>query len=176
MILNTPRATRLSDKQNHNLKNPRLNLPPVELRLNEEEGILKVFDPLRRKYVALTPEEFVRQHFTAYLQNSLHYPASLMANEIGLDFNGMKKRCDTVIFNSDGSPLVIVEYKAPDVNISQATFDQIARYNMTLKARYLIVSNGINHYCCVIDYKNSSYHFIPAIPDYREMKNGICEN
>ncbi len=158
------------------VKYPKLNLPPIELRLNEEEGILKVFDPLRKKFVALTPEEYVRQHFTDWMQKTYHYPASLMANEIGIDVNGMKKRCDTVVFNPDGSPLVIVEYKAPDIKISQTTFDQIVRYNMALKASYLIVSNGINHYCCVIDYKNNTYNFIPTVPDYQILKMGFSDN
>lgn len=154
----------------------KLNIPPTPMQFKEVDGILKVYDPLRLKYVAFTPEEYVRQQFTAWMKNELHYPASIMANEIGVDINGMKKRCDTVIFNPDGSPLVIVEYKAPDVRISQDTFDQIVRYNMTLRARYLIVSNGLNHYCCVIDYASGSYNFIPAIPDYREMKNPFSDN
>ena len=161
------------DKNNKFLN---LNLPPVELRTRVEDDILKVFDPLREKYVALTPEEYVRQHFTAWLSNHLHYPPSLMANEIGIEVNGMKKRCDTVIFNSNGSPLIIVEYKAPEVPVTQAVFDQIVRYNLALKAKYLIVSNGLNHYCCVIDYKTNSYNFIPSIPDFREVKGSICEN
>ncbi|MBD5271917.1 MAG: type I restriction enzyme HsdR N-terminal domain-containing protein [Bacteroides sp.] len=159
-----------------NKKYPALNLPPVELRTKEDDGLLKVFDPLREKYVALTPEEYVRQHFTSWLRNNLHFPASLMANEIGIDLNGMKKRCDTVVFNPDGSPLIIVEYKAPEVQITQNVFDQIVRYNMTLKAKYLIVSNGLNHYCCVINYRTGSYNFIPAIPDYNDLRNAYSEN
>ncbi|MDE7412981.1 MAG: type I restriction enzyme HsdR N-terminal domain-containing protein [Muribaculaceae bacterium] len=157
-------------------KYPPLNLPYPELKVRKDEDMIKVFDSLRGKYVALTPEEYVRQHFTAWLRNSLHYPASLMANEIGIEVNGMKKRCDTVVFSSDSSPLVIIEYKAPDVVISQSVFDQIVRYNMALKARYLIVSNGLNHYCCVIDYNTKSYNFIPAIPDYREITKTYSEN
>lgn len=153
-----------------------LNLPPVNLRIREEDGITKVFDPLREKYVSFTPEENVRQHFTSWLRSSLHYPASLMANEIGIEVNGMKKRCDTVIFNRDGSPLMIVEYKAPEVAITQNVFDQIVRYNMSLKARYLVVSNGLNHYCCVINYINGTYNFIPAIPDYRDIASGFSQN
>lgn len=150
---------------------PRLNLPSIPLRLKDEEGIVKVFDPLRDKYVALTPEEFVRQHFTAWLRDSRHYPASLMANEIGIEVNGTRKRCDTVVFGNDGKPMVIVEYKAPDVTVNQAVFDQIVRYNMTLHADYLVVSNGINHYCCVMDYENGTYHFIPEIPDYLSLNS-----
>lgn len=150
---------------------PRLNLPSIPLRLKDEEGIVKVFDPLRDKYVALTPEEFVRQHFTAWLRDGRHYPASLMANEIGIEVNGTRKRCDTVVFGNDGKPMVIVEYKAPDITVNQAVFDQIVRYNMTLHADYLVVSNGINHYCCVMDYENGTYHFIPEIPDYLSLNS-----
>ena len=118
---------------------PRLNLPPVPLRLKDEDGIVKVFDPLRDKYVALTPEEFVRQHFTAWMRDARHYPASLMANEIGIEVNGTRKRCDTVVFGKDGKPMVIVEYKAPDITVNQAVFDQIVRYNMTLQDRKSVV-------------------------------------
>ncbi len=154
---------------------PRLNLPAVPLRLREEDGTIKTFDPLRDKYVTLTPEEFVRQHFTAWLRDAKHYPASLMANEIGIDVNGTRKRCDTVIFGKDGKPVVIVEYKAPDVAVNQAVFDQIVRYNLALHADYLVVSNGINHYCCVIDYNSGTYHFIPEIPDYTSLNNSKSE-
>ncbi len=148
---------------------PPLNLPPVNLKIISEDGVRKVFDPLRSKYVVLTPEEYVRQNFSSWLRNELHYPASLMANEIGIEVNGTKKRCDTVIFGRDGQPMIIVEYKAPEVNITQRVFDQIVRYNMALRARYLVVSNGVNHYCCSIDYNTGKYNFIPRIPDYREL-------
>ena len=154
---------------------PRLNLPAVPRRLREEDGTIKTLDPLRDKYVTLTPEEFVRQHFTAWLRDAKHYPASLMANEIGIDVNGTRKRCDTVIFGKDGRPVVIVEYKAPDVAVNQAVFDQIVRYNVALHADYLVVSNGINHYCCVIDYNSGTYHFIPEIPDYTSLNKSRSE-
>lgn len=147
-----------------------LNLPPAELKLSRGNGVVKVFDPLRKKHVVLTPEEYVRQNFISWMIHGLHYPPSLMANEIGIELNGTRKRCDTVVFNPDGSPLMIVEYKAPDVIITQAVFDQIARYNMALRARYLTVSNGMNHYCCVMDYDRAAYNFIPNIPDYCESK------
>lgn len=125
---------------------------------------LKVFDPLRRKYVALTPEEYVRQHFTAWMTDSLGYPASLMNNEVSLKLNDTSRRCDTVVFRSDGTPAVIIEYKAPTVAITQNVFDQIARYNMVLQSRYLIVSNGLRHFCCEMDYENDTYRFLPQIP------------
>lgn len=156
--------------------NINLNLPPYDMHVMRGDDVLKVFDSLRKKYVVLTPEENVRQHFVNWLTNHLHYPASLMANEIGIELNGTKRRCDTVVFGSDGLPMMIVEYKAPSVNITQKVFDQIVRYNMVLHARYLIVSNGIRHYCCVIDYAGNTYHFIPEIPDYKQLKNPFSQN
>lgn len=153
-----------------------LNLPPVPLRVREEDGNTKAFDPLRKKWVVLTPEEWVRQHFTSWLQTAYHYPASLMANEVGINVNGMRKRCDTVVFRRDGTPLLIIEYKAPEVNVTQAVFDQIVRYNMRLHADYLIVSNGMSHYCCKIDYAANTYHFIPQIPDYHLLAFPVAEN
>ena len=155
---------------------PPLNLPPVNLRLKREGELIKVYDSLRCKYVTLTPEEYVRQHFVHYLNTSLHYPLSIMANEVGVELNGTKKRCDTVIFNLEGKPDVIVEYKAPGVQITQDVFDQIVRYNMILRARYLIVSNGMNHYCCRIDYNKNNYYFIKSIPDYSEVINPSLPN
>ncbi len=155
---------------------PELNLPQAQLRLREEGDTVKVFDPLRQKWVVLTPEEWVRQHFTAWLASAYHYPATLTSNEIGIEVNGTRKRCDTVVFRREGTPLLIVEYKAPDIRITQDVFDQIVRYNMQLHAEYLIVSNGLNHYCCKIDYAANSYHFIPQIPDYLDLTAPGSEN
>jgi len=149
---------------------PELRLPAVHLRtMTDEEGTLKVFDPLRQKYVVLTPEEYVRQHFVSWLHEAHNYPIGVIANEVGIMVNGRKRRCDTVVFGRDGNPLVIVEYKQPEVSITQEVFDQIVRYNMALHASYLIVSNGMNHYCCKIDYINDTYHFIPVIPKYDDI-------
>lgn len=145
---------------------PPLNLPSVELHLRMENKILKVFDPFRQKYVALTPEEYVRQHFTAWMTEYLGYPASHIGNEVSLSLNNRRRRCDTVVFRSDGSPVVIVEYKAPTVAITQSVFDQIARYNMVLHSRFLIVSNGLRHFCCEMDYEHDSYAFLPQIPKW----------
>lgn len=155
---------------------PALNLPKADLRIEADNGTLKVFDRLRKKYVALTPEEYVRQHFTSWLSNGLHYPEPLMANEASITLNDTRRRCDTVVFNPDGTPMMIVEYKAPTVRITQDVFDQIVRYNMVLRARYLVVSNGINHYCCRIDYEGDTYHFIPKVPDYHDLRWGTNEN
>lgn len=150
---------------------PRLNLPPVKLNIRcDEEGRLKVFDSLRRKFVALTPEEYVRQHFTDYLVSALHYPGGLMANEVSITLNGLHRRCDTLVSDRSGRPWMIVEYKAPDVNITQDVFDQAARYNLVTGARYLVVSNGMRHYCCRMDVSDGKYHFIPGIPDWREAE------
>lgn len=146
-----------------------LNLPQHNFRIQRTSTGDKIFDRLRNRFVALTPEEWVRQHFTAYLINHKGYPASLMANEVSLKLNGTARRSDTVVFDRSGNPLVIIEYKASTVEISQKTFDQIVRYNMVLHARYLIVSNGINHYCCRIDYGNHSYAYLPEIPDYGNL-------
>ena len=119
--------------------------------------------------MALTPEEWVRQNFVRFLIEDREFPPALMNNEISLSQNGIKRRCDTLVADHQGTPLVIVEYKAPTIEISQKTFDQIVRYNMVLRARFLIVSNGITHYCCKIDYESNSYTFLKDIPFYGSL-------
>ena len=146
-----------------------LNLPPFDVKMQQRNGKNFIFDPLRRKYISLTPEEWVRQHFIHFLTNYKGYPKGLLANEIQLNLNGTKKRCDTVLFNKDLNARMIIEYKAPNIEITQAVFDQITRYNMVLKVEYLIVSNGIHHYCCHIDYSTMHYTFLPDIPTYSEL-------
>lgn len=146
------------------IEQPPLNLPPADLRFRMEGKILKVFDPLRKKYVALTPEEYVRQHFTAWMTGHLGYPGALMNNEVTLSLYDTSRRCDTVVFRNDGTPAMIIEYKAPTVSITQSVFDQIARYNIVLRSRFLIVSNGLRHFCCEMDYEKDTYRFIPHIP------------
>ncbi|MBQ4162006.1 MAG: type I restriction enzyme HsdR N-terminal domain-containing protein [Parabacteroides sp.] len=146
-----------------------LNLPPFDVKMQQRNGKNFIFDPLRRKYISLTPEEWVRQHFIHFLTNYKGYPKGLLANEIQLNLNGTKKRCDTVLFNKDLNARMIIEYKAPNIEITQAVFDQITRYNMVLKVEYLIVSNGIHHYCCHIDYSTMQYTFLPDIPTYSEL-------
>ena len=146
-----------------------LNLPSYPAKILKRNGKNVIFDPLRQKYVALTPEEWVRQHFVHLLTDFKGYPKGLLANEIQLDLNGTKKRCDTVLFNKDLSARMIVEYKAPNIEITQAVFDQITRYNLVLKVEYLIVSNGMRHYCCKIDYNTMKYTFLPEIPSYPDL-------
>ena len=153
-----------------NEKTPELNLPPAELKIKKENGKEYVFDRLRKLYVRLTPEEFVRQHFVSFLITYKNYPQSRMANEIGIELGNVKKRCDTVLYDEYLHPLMIIEYKAPSITINQNTFDQITRYNMRLNVPWLIVSNGIQHYCCCVDYKTGKYSFFKEIPKYSELK------
>lgn len=146
-----------------------LNLPPFDVKVKKINDKLMVFDGLRRKYVSLTPEEWVRQHFVNYLITEKKFPPNLIANEMQINLNGLMKRCDTVVYNSHLTPLVIVEYKAPEVKITQQVFEQVVRYNIVLRVRYLIVSNGINHYCCLMDYENQTFSYLKFIPNFTEL-------
>lgn len=146
-----------------------LNLPPFDINIKKTGGKLSVFDPIRRRFVALTSEEWVRQHFVNFLLTQKGYPRTLIANEIQINLNGQKKRCDSVVYNRELTPTIIIEYKAPDVNITQTVFDQIVRYNIVLKVQYLIVSNGLNHYCCRMDYTTQTYEYLPEIPSYNDL-------
>jgi hypothetical protein len=144
-----------------------LNLPTFAAKIRKNGHGMEILDPLRKKYVALTPEEWVRQHFVNYLVTEKNYPASLIANEAGIKLNSLTRRCDTVVYNNRLEPVMIIEYKEPNVAISQQVFDQIARYNIVLRVRYLVVSNGMRHYCCRMDYEKQSYEYLTEIPDYR---------
>jgi len=146
-----------------------LNLPPFDINVKKTNGKLTVFDKLRRKFIALTPEEWVRQHFINYLITEKGYSSSLIANEIQINLNNQKRRCDSVIYSRELSPLMIIEYKSPDVEITQDVFDQIVRYNIVLKVKYLIVSNGLRHYCCRMDYTTQSFEYLPDIPSYTDL-------
>lgn len=150
---------------------PPLHLPPAPLRLqNDAQGRRVVFDVLRRRYVVLSPEEWVRQHFVHHLLAHLGYPAGLLGNEVSIEVGGVSRRCDTVLFAREGmQPRLIVEYKAPQVPISEAVFHQIQSYNSVLRAEYLIVSNGLKHYCCRLDYEQQQLRFLPQIPSYDEL-------
>ena len=143
-----------------------LNLPGYEAKIREKEGKREIFDRLRRCYVALTPEEWVRQHFVNMLIEYKGYPATLTANEVSITLNGMMRRCDTVVYDKNLRPIAIVEYKAPTVKIDEKVFAQIARYNLVLKVNFLIVSNGLQHFCCKMDYEKNSYSFLREIPAY----------
>ena len=144
----------------------KLNLPIYSIKLKKDRNKTLVFDPIRKKYIVLTPEEWVRQNFIQFLIEEKNYPASLMAIEMGIDLLNTKKRCDIVLYNTKGLPHMIVECKAPSIKISQDTFDQIARYNMTLKTNLLVVTNGLHHFVCMMDYQNQRYHFLKEIPNH----------
>lgn len=147
-----------------------LNLPLAELKLVcNDSGRVEVYDRWRRRMVVLTPEEWVRQHFVNMMVASKGYPAGRIANEMSIKLNGMARRCDTVVFDDGRRPLMILEYKAPAVNITQAVFDQIARYAMALCPKYLVVSNGMCHYCCKINSNNGTYEFLTEFPDYSSI-------
>ena len=148
----------------------RLNLPSFEIKLSGTKEQPRIFDILRHRYVALTPEEWVRQHFTHFLVEHRHYPAALLGNEITVQLNGVARRCDSVLYSRDGGrPRMIVEYKAPEVPVTQAVFTQISAYNSVLRADYLVVSNGLAHYCCRMDYERQKAEFLPEIPLYEDL-------
>lgn len=146
-----------------------LNLPQAELHIGGTAQKPIVFDILRRRNVALTPEEWVRQNFIHYLINHKGYPQELLANEVALQVGDKALRADSVLYSRDLRPRMIVEYKAPTVTITQKTFDQITVYNMLLHVDYLIISNGLNHYCCKMDYDSKKYLFLEEIPDYQNI-------
>ena len=146
-----------------------LNLPIFQPKLKKTDGELYIFDQIRKKYLILTPEEWVRQNFLNYLIYHKGYPLSLMENEAIIKLNNMTRRCDTVVYNNKLKPLVIVEYKRPDVTIDQQVFDQIVRYNIVLRVDYLIVSNGLEHFCCKMDYETQKYSFLSVVPEYGEL-------
>lgn len=146
-----------------------LNLPPFQPKIELREGKRFIFDVLRRQYVALTPEEWVRQHFVHLLIDHKGYPGALMANEVLLRLNTTKKRCDTVVYDRSLAPRMILEYKAPHVNITQDVFNQVGRYNLVLRVDYLVVSNGLKHYCCKMDYERQTCDFLPDIPHYTRL-------
>lgn len=146
-----------------------LNLPSYDAKIRKNGSSMEIYDSLRRKYVALTPEEWVRQHFVNWLISYKEYPTSLMANEAGIKLNSLTRRCDTVVYDQHLDPLMIIEYKESNISITQDVFDQVVRYNTVLKVPYIVVSNGVNHYCCKMNYEKQSYDFLTDIPNYREL-------
>jgi type I site-specific restriction endonuclease len=146
-----------------------LNLPLFTFQTLRKEGKSYIFDTTRRKWVRLTPEEWVRQNFVQYLAVEKHFPVSLMALERSLRFNQQTFRADVVVFSTSGNPLLVVECKAPEVKITQKVFDQIVRYNFEFQVDFMIVTNGLNHFCCKIDKSNQTYEFLKEIPEYHEI-------
>jgi len=146
-----------------------LNLPAYPLKLRRDEHHLLIFDELRKKHLVLTPEEWVRQHWIQHLIQEKKVPRTLIQLEGGLTLNSLQKRTDIVVFNKQGQRILIAELKAPAVKITQAVFEQIARYNMVHRVPYLLVSNGLDHYYCQIDFDHSSFHFLPELPLFDEL-------
>lgn len=143
-----------------------LAFPPYEFRFKNTKNKPGVFDVIRKKFVVLTPEEWVRQHCVHFLNQNLNYPLGLINVEKQLEVSGLKKRYDVVVFHPDGRIRILVECKAPSVAITQDTFDQIARYNLSLKADFLMVTNGLQHFYCQLDYQKGQYNFLPELPVY----------
>ncbi|MAR39250.1 MAG: restriction endonuclease subunit R [Flavobacteriales bacterium] len=147
-------------------KLPILSLPIYKLKLKVVQQKTHIFDVVRKKYLLLTPEEWVRQNFIHYLNKEKKYPLGLMGIEKMVKYNSLKSRADIVLYNTDGNPNIIIECKAPEVKITQDTFYQIAKYNSKLKVQYLIVTNGMKHYCCSMDYDTNAVTFLEEIPVY----------
>ena len=145
---------------------PQLNLPIAVLKTKLVEGTTQVFDQVRKKYLVLTPEEWVRQHFIHYLNQEKNYPLGLMGVEQMIKYNGMQTRADIILYTTDGKPNMIVECKAPNVKITQDAFNQIAKYNFKLQVPFLVVTNGIQHFCCQMDYEANEIKFLEEIPNY----------
>jgi hypothetical protein len=143
-----------------------LNLPTHPFKFKEQNNLITIFDEVRKKYVVLTPEEWVRQNFIQFLIKNKKYPISLIAVEIGLKYNQLQKRADVLIYNKSGTPYLMIECKAPEVKISQDTFHQIATYNMAFKVNYLVVTNGMDHFCCKMNYTENTYQFVQMVPDF----------
>ena len=148
-----------------------LNLPSYEVRtrLNPKTSLQEIWDTQRRRWVKLTPEEWVRQHFVHFLVEYLHYPSGRIGNEIAIKVGKLERRCDSVVFGDSGEPLLIVEYKAPTVTLSQEAFNQIGRYNIALQVDWLLVSNGLQHYCCHLNREAGRWEFLQGIPSYPEL-------
>ena len=150
----------------------KLNLPQYDYNIKTDGQNTYIFDIIRKKYLVLTPEEWVRQNFVHYLVEHLHYPTSLMMTENGLKLFNTQKRSDIVVYDRNGNPLAVVECKAADVKITQETFNQVARYNIKFKAPVIMVTNGLQHYCARFDAETSKYTFLKEIPLYGDISGG----
>ena len=143
---------------------PKLNLPNIEFKTKLVDGNIQVFDIVRKKYFKLTAEEWVRQHFIHYLNLDRNYPLGLMGIEKVIKYNGLRTRADIVLYDNHGSAYMLVECKAPNINITKDTFDQVAKYNFNLKVKYLVVTNGLKHFCCEMNYIEKKISFLNQIP------------
>jgi hypothetical protein len=155
--------------QKYKTKLKQLNLPEYSFKITGEEGKEMILDPLRRKYVKLTPEEWVRQNFIQYLISEGKYPAGLISVEVYFRINKLKRRLDVLVHNRLGEPVLMVECKRPDVEIDDKVFDQIVTYDMKYKVPYIVVTNGMHHYACKIDFKEMKYEYLLVIPLYEDL-------
>lgn len=146
-----------------------LNLPNHPFKITQRDDVIFIFDEIRKKHLVLTPEEWVRQHFIQYLIHEKKFPSTLLKIEGGLSLNQTKKRSDILVYNSLGEKIMVIECKAPSVALTQATFDQAARYNSVYKARWLVVTNGLNHYYAKIDHTNEKFSYVAELPNYKDL-------
>jgi hypothetical protein len=146
-----------------------LNLPEYSFKITGKEGSEMILDPVRRKYVKLTPEEWVRQNFIQYLINEGKYPAGLLGIEVLFRFNKLKRRTDILVHKRSGEPVMIVECKSPDVKIDEKVFEQIVSYDMKYKVPYIVVTNGMHHYACKVDFQEMKYDYLLVIPLYEDL-------
>lgn len=148
----------------------KLNFPEYEFRINKSiDNKLVIFDPIRKKEVLLTPEEWVRQHIIRFLTDERHFPPSLISVEAGLKVNRLSRRYDLLVYNKEGNPIVLVECKSTTIPINQKTFDQVAAYNLTVKAQYLLISNGITHFFAGFDFRLKKFNFLADIPNFENL-------
>ena len=148
---------------------PQLNLPFAALKTKSVEGTIQVFGQVRKKYFVLTPEEWVRQNLLRHLIEDLGYPAGRTAVETEISRKGAQQRADIVVHSRAGSPVLVAECKSPDLKIGQAVFDQVSKYNAALEAEYLLVTNGLTHFCYQVDRESHSYSFLDSLPHYEEI-------
>lgn len=146
-----------------------LNLPSYSCKTRVKESVLQIFDPIRKKYVQLTPEEWVRQHFVNYLLEHCSVPAGLLGVEVALKLNAVNHRADIVVYSKQGNPIALVECKAPEVELNASVIEQVGRYNIHFKAKYLFITNGLKHYSVLVDWESKQFKPISAIPSYNEM-------
>jgi hypothetical protein len=151
------------------LKLPQLNLPEYDFKIRFENGRHNIFDVIRNAFVALTPEEWVRQNVVAHLITALNYPSNRISNETLIEYNNMKKRCDTIVYDTDFKPIMIAEYKSTNVALTQKVFNQVAVYNQKLLVPYLLVSNGLSHFFCKVNFEKKCYSFSENILDYKRV-------
>lgn len=149
-----------------------LNFPACNFRIRESEQRLEIFDIIRKRFVALTPEEWVRQHLIHFMHFEKNVPLYMMAVERGIRVNSLLRRFDLLVFATGGKPVMIAECKAPAVALSEETLFQASAYNMALKVEYLLITNGLDHYCAKVSYEKNSLDFLSGIPDYQSLSGG----